>query len=511
MSNFSVLGTPPKTQYHKPRLSYKDYVHFLCSHNPSLITLDKFLSRKYNQNYPCRFAALDFRAGDSFPISRQLVDLNHLRHELGEKGDTTRIFQGSNANNPLEGRILIIEDLTVDIIEYLGSEFDIDPLFFATHLHTMHRTGRHHPTPDEAILPSRLKYRDYINISYHRPVTADQKCTHSDKFIRATSIDRKLVFLQSPAIGLAHHRASIIKIRRDDNFWLAFLFVDPPLTKKYFISGHKGNPQHQVELNLRPYLGRYENFAELPKFSENWQSAKNHAEGGMFDDVVRYWQQSVPSWFDSANPSVQSLAYYPLHIVAAEWVKYTEVMHACIKRFEYQGGQLPTLNKFNNDLQELQSWRRRTIRSQEKCRAIIRRLSTHNSSDRRQCAAMETLVDDFEVIVKNIKIAGRSLENTLPIVTSLVQIIDARQSFAETANIRHLTVLALVFVPLGYVSSLFSMNPSNMPGSAHFWVYFAVAIPVTLVVFLIALIPSFAMRTAISSICNPSTGRGLRG
>jgi hypothetical protein len=264
------------------------------------------------------------------------------------------------------------------------------------------------------------------------------------------------------------------------------MLVDPPLDDIHFLSGHKDSLAHQVHLGLRPFLGNYENFAELPKFSENWKSLKNHTKGGMLDDVIQYWDQNIPACFDVENPTIQSLAYYPLQIVAAEWVKYVDVMHTCIKHLEYQGSQLPDLTKFNMDLHELQAWRRRSMRSQEKIQAIIRRLTPHNSLDLNHLATMEALTEDFVVISSNIKIAGRRLENMLPVVTSLVQIIDARQSFMETANIGRLTILALIFVPLTFVSSLFSMNSENLPGSAHFWVYFVVAIPVTLVVFIIA-------------------------
>jgi hypothetical protein len=270
----------------------------------------------------------------------------------------------------------------------------------------------------------------------------------------------------------------------------------------YFVSGHKENPDYQQKLHLRPYLGSYENFAELPKFSEDWQSLTKRALGGMLDDVIQYWQHSVPSWFDPERPTIQSLAYYPLQIVAAEWVKYTQVMHSCIKRFEYRGSQLPTLCEFSSDLQELQSWRRRSIRSQEKCQAIIRRLRTCQSPNADHHAAMKTLIDDFEVICNNVKVAGCILENMLPVVTSLVQIIDARQSFAETVNISRLTILALIFVPLSFVSSLFGMNPINMPGGPRFWVYFTIAVPVTLLVFLVARPPTAIRNHFVPWMCD---------
>lgn len=128
--------------------------------------------------------------------------------------------------------------------------------------------------------------------------------------------------------------------------------------------------------------------------------------------------------------------------------------------------------------------------SQKKVKTVIRHLEAHESPHVRHHSAVDRVLEDFQVISTDIEDAGRRLENMLPVVTSLVQIIDARQSFAETANISRLTILALVFVPLSYVSSLFSMNSENMPGSKGFWVYFAVAIPVTFVVFLIARPPT---------------------
>jgi Mg2+ and Co2+ transporter CorA len=100
--------------------------------------------------------------------------------------------------------------------------------------------------------------------------------------------------------------------------------------------------------------------------------------------------------------------------------------------------------------------------SQDKIKSIIRRLQPHRSRKKTTTPddneSIYELLDDFEYISNKIEIASRRLENMLPVVTSLVQIM------------RRLTILALIFVPLGYVSSLFSMDEHNMPGSDHFWV-----------------------------------------
>lgn len=79
--------------------------------------------------------------------------------------------------------------------------------------------------------------------------------------------------------------------------------------------------------------------------------------------------------------------------------------------------------------------------------------------------------------------AARS-EALVPVVTSLVQIVDTRRSLREAANVTRLTNLALLFIPLSFVTGIFSMNDGV---SAHgLGVYFSVAVPLCAVVFFLA-------------------------
>jgi hypothetical protein len=251
-----------------------------------------------------------------------------------------------------------------------------------------------------------------------------------------------------------------------------------------------------TQMNLRPFLGTYEDFVKPTPFSRSSDEDVEMApsEPGMFDDLQQYWARERPTCFDAEDPSIQSLAYYTLRIIAAEWVKYVAVMQYCLKQYEYNHSQLPalSLDKFDKDLRELQSWRRRTMVSQGKIQSVLRFLSSNPL--RRDLVREERdlafLSYDFEHINTNIENVGRRLESMLPVVMSFVQITDARRSFAETADISRLTILALIFVPLTFVSSLFSMNTENLPGRRDFWVYFVVAIPLTGVVVLFARPPA---------------------
>lgn len=167
-------------------------------------------------------------------------------------------------------------------------------------------------------------------------------------------------------------------------------------------------------------------------------------------------------------------------------------MHQSVKNYEYTSNGtsnfLEELNRLNDDLRALQSWRRRSMSSQKKIRASIRCMKWWDDPN------LDALIADYEYLASSIDESGCRLENMLPVVASLVQVVDGRRSFAETANVSRLTVLALIFVPLTYVSSLFSMNSDYSPGSHFFWIYFVVALPVTICVILVAKPPVVILR-----------------
>src|SRR6266496_2556940 len=119
-------------------MSYGAYVQARCSQNPSLLNLHNFLSNPKARRDGCRIIAMDFREGINHPIPRANVCLNDVSSELRKSafGKTYHKEAEHYRDHPLQGRILIIEDLTKDVVEHLGSELDIDPLFFALHLHT---------------------------------------------------------------------------------------------------------------------------------------------------------------------------------------------------------------------------------------------------------------------------------------------------------------------------------------------------------------------------------------
>jgi hypothetical protein len=203
-------------------MTYRTYVASLCSRNPSLLNLHHFLVKSADYGLRCRLYALDFREGFRNPISRSIADTVYLHSEFTRKSSEAGYEHSSelDVHHPLQGRVIVIEDLTPSVVELLGSELDVDPLFFALHLHTAQRAGMRRQNPAEATLPTRLNSQNYINTAYHLSLLHDVETPAGGRLMRNTVIDRKLVFLPHTKIGLAQQCASVLKVKRSDDFWL---------------------------------------------------------------------------------------------------------------------------------------------------------------------------------------------------------------------------------------------------------------------------------------------------
>lgn len=195
----------------KPGSSYLDYVKTQAMYNPCLFNLENFLSNHTNSQGRCCVRTLDFREGIKGVSSQTLVALNDLPSKLQSDDDR---------HNPLQGRIFIIEDLTKELIELLGSKLDVEPLFFAMHLHVDQRRGLEHHVPSEATLPTRLLDQNYINMSYHRSVATNSPHNQKARYLRDTAINRKLVLIPHSNLGLVQHCASIIRTKQKRRFWI---------------------------------------------------------------------------------------------------------------------------------------------------------------------------------------------------------------------------------------------------------------------------------------------------
>jgi len=209
----------------------------------------------------------------------------------------------------------------------------------------------------------------------------------------------------------------------------------------------------------------------------------------LLEDLVYYWKRDSPPSFNAATPSLLSLSYYSFKIMVAEWMNVANLTHYSVENLEYTledlSKNITELEGLERDLRGLQGWRRRVDDSIFKIHTLIH-ITQSLRSDPSYSDEWESIIEDSYYIASRIGLYGRRFEAMVPILTGLIQISESRISFAETKNISRLTYMALVFVPLTFVSSLFSMTGDLAPGKKLFWIYFLVSVPLVITVFMVA-------------------------
>ncbi|RDW81302.1 uncharacterized protein DSM5745_04859 [Aspergillus mulundensis] len=472
--------------------------------NPCLAGLDEFLSEPNSDRRRCRILQLDFppdtEGADPAPAFQD-VGHENLRQSVDPAGEVGR------------RRILIIEDLQPEIILTLGNAHHIDPVFFASHLHAPFRQIKTQ-TPNLATLPSRIRYQNFINFHYHRAVELRGPIENEHRLTRDMNVNRKIAVLvptEDTRIALVQHACSVILLNdRTGPGWLCVILVDSPISKDYIpvVYDKQREDGKPGRIDSRLFLEGYEDFmppSPIPLDFESTLWRPQLSRESLLEDIGYYWRREVPEHFDSTKPTLFALTYYPLRIIAAEWNNYMAAMSYHIKRHEYAvekfNEPVSELDKLYADLRILQVWRRRSLASQQKIAAIEHFVAlntpSQSSDSDESLENANILQEDFRHLASTLNDLSRRLRNMLPVVTSLVQISDSRRSLAESANVNRLTSLAIVFAPLSFTTGLFSMDDSNGPGGSHFWVFFAVAIPITLVVFLVAKPPRWLLRWAL--------------
>lgn len=105
---------------------------------------------------------------------------------------------------------------------------------------------------------------------------------------------------------------------------------------------------------------------------------------------------------------------------------------------------------------------------------------TTTSGSRRASTAAQSLEHDFDQLLARAEALHRRATEAISVLMSIVSISESQKAIEQAARFGKLTVLAFVFVPLSFTTSLFGMNVTEMQGNQlgiKWWV--AVSIPVT--------------------------------
>jgi hypothetical protein len=96
--------------------------------------------------------------------------------------------------------------------------------------------------------------------------------------------------------------------------------------------------------------------------------------------------------------------------------------------------------------------------------------------------------DDYDRLTRSMSALAGIIGTRQALEETRLQKEEAMRTLKEAKSTKTLTVIAMAFAPMALTSQLFSMSSPFEPGGKEFWVYFVVALPLTLLVFIAALV-----------------------
>ncbi|KAF8535911.1 hypothetical protein BDD12DRAFT_782107 [Trichophaea hybrida] len=469
-------------QFRRQSGPYENFVISLTQHYPVLRHLSGFLQQSTDSSLS-RMTVLNFLRTGSVsqnPISRP---------------EDLQVLMPSHSAPDIVGHVLLVEDLTSTSIEILGHNFGIDPLFFAYHLREPRiglGGGCRITSGLPRMLPSDAKRVEYFMIEYEQSLVFGSSHIAFPKPLKCQSnVLRKvgLIRMTEPHEFVGHARRcfSVLKVKRENQRWLFIILLDPPVGNKFFLDYEDSctTPIPHYYPGTSHLRGGYTHIPEILTCSSQVDTGPKCIS--LMDDMVYFWtSQQLPFHFNISDPDIFSISYFGLRMVASEWWCFLSLTQGAVETFEtsleYERPEENDHRRIENNLANLQKMKRRFNTFRENLDATLGIFKSHlyRDADHEFVSAME---EDFREISARLSISQQRVEGVLPVVTALVQILDGRRSYQETTNLTRLTYLALIFVPLNFCSSLFSMGGKIAPGGSEFWVYFVVALPLLVLTF----------------------------
>jgi hypothetical protein len=304
-----------------------------------------------------------------------------------------------------------------------------------------------------------------------------------------------------------------VSIHLESNFTcltgIGLFLVDPPVTSVIRSLGEDQTSKYEA----RASHGIFEDFRAPESFSAFNKSPSGDTwnKTSMMKNIIHYLQACPPPGLDMSHltpPSIPSIGYYPIYITLSERNIYNHLTSRCSKHYEYSD-QLKASHLHDKVLVDLQRWKRRSKSGHRKLNILRDVISSHilPSDDP---LVWNGALQDINYLREQLRDYTQSFEQMVVVATSLVQLLDSRRSMLEAINTKRLTFLVLVFVPLAWVLSLFSMSDVYFPDHDLFWVHFATALPALAVVLLLSALPYSKLAIAVELYKSRVRNQGMR-
>jgi hypothetical protein len=196
---------------------YTSFVEAKRSRHPCLLTLHAFLSAPGVSPCTGRIVSMDFFRGHAKPVQREIAT-SSLAEELQDRPQDEKDLSPRKM-----GQILLVENISKEIMEELGCRLDIDPMFFASHIHSAWRELEAQ-SPKFCELPSWTKQQQHFaTFPYHQSLVFPEIEQTDYKLLCQSNIRRKVIVFppnQGRRVGLAQHCCSVLVVPGRNAGWL---------------------------------------------------------------------------------------------------------------------------------------------------------------------------------------------------------------------------------------------------------------------------------------------------
>ena len=448
-----------------------------------------------------KVAVLDFETKDDGRRVRRTKDCKNS-NELDEA-----LKQPQDKSPNVTARLYIVEDLSSCMIEALGKKFDVDPLFFRNQIGDYMWNNPRDQWVDLPSLDAVSRKRSFFSIRYFQPRYFKSKLSYEEGESQLLNFNvlRRMdsngpwegtqqFDTRGSVIGLVRSKMSlwIRQNRPDEDIVLGILLVDPTIKAGYRL------------------WGGYQNFQNCPSMNEMGVKKSQKVDPftspprtSMFEEVI-YWTSTLDYNEISTLPDKpKNFVKKALLIVCAEWRMLAKYLTTRMTQLEWelddvdqgpparsmQTVEQPYPFRHPKGLEEsfnaLNKWKRRMPVYQEWITETLDHIITREDFMGKNSNAILELKEDFRELQAAIAEVIKRSDRIQSSVANIVSITENKKAIRLNQIAMRLTYLAVIFVPMTFVSGLFSMTADVTQLTKTFWIYFACAIPLTILAFIV--------------------------
>lgn len=437
----------------------------------------------------------------------------------------THLVDNLQSKDSAQTRLIVAEDLSRDLVEMLGSHYDIDPAFFLSHIDDYLFHNTRDPWAQLPILDVDARQRNHFSLQYLRGRYFGTENDFRDaeresgtfNILRRLDSDRSRERLKDGLLDRTG--ASVVLTRSKASLWIKPRALGEPVTGEsvhiqYDTNSLIGTAILLVDPTVRAghtLWGGYRPFDETPSMAE-WRKNPNQefnapTRESMFDDVKYWCGKLTKDDLDLIDSDPRNIALSVYKLILADWLTTLKYMIAQLGKIEWEferphWGEKPS--DIDALLKKISPWRRNVGYYQTMISEAIARLyppevraplhalgassvptetdptPAHFFLPKKDDRGISALWVDFRNVKRQMDEIQMRLKSIETMATNGINIEESRRAVKQNKNLARLTFLATIFIPLNFTSSFLSVSPDFAKAHQTIWLFFAIGIPITL-------------------------------